>query len=60
MPIHVLEEEGVDISDLRSQPLTAPLVDRATHIFAMTGAHLETIQMLFPQCRREIFSPARI
>ncbi len=38
----------MDISGLRSQPLTAELVDRATHIFSMTGAHLETIQMLFP------------
>ena len=43
-----LREEGVDISGIRSQPLTATLVDRATHIFAMTGAHLETIHMLFP------------
>ena len=47
--VQVCEEQGVNISDLRSQPLTAELVDRATHIFAMTGAHLETIQMLFPQ-----------
>jgi glycine hydroxymethyltransferase len=47
--VQVCEEEGVDISGLRSQPLTAALIDRATHIFAMTGAHLETIQMLFPQ-----------
>jgi glycine hydroxymethyltransferase len=47
--IHVCEQEGVDIRGLRSQPLTAAMVDRATHIFAMTGAHLETIQMLFPQ-----------
>jgi glycine hydroxymethyltransferase len=46
--VQVCEEEGVDISGLRSQPLTATLIDRATHIFAMTGAHLETIQMLFP------------
>ncbi|HEY2614342.1 MAG TPA: serine hydroxymethyltransferase [Chthoniobacterales bacterium] len=46
--IHVCEQEGVDIRGLRSQPLTATLVDRATHIFAMTGAHLETIHMLFP------------
>jgi len=46
--VQVCEEEGSDISGLRSQPLTAALVDRATHIFAMTGAHLETIQMLFP------------
>src|ERR1700756_5323841 len=46
--VQVCESDGVDISDLRSQPLTADLVERATHIFAMTGAHLETIHMLFP------------
>jgi len=47
--IHVCDQEGVDIRGLRSQPLTATLIDRATHIFAMTGAHLETIHLLFPQ-----------
>jgi glycine hydroxymethyltransferase len=46
--VQVCETDGVDISALRSQPLTAALVERATHIFAMTGAHLETIQLLFP------------
>ena len=46
--VQVCEEEGVNISNVRSQPLTASLVERATHIFAMTGAHLETIHMLFP------------
>jgi glycine hydroxymethyltransferase len=46
--VHVCEQEGVDIRGLRSQPLTATLVDRATHIFAMTGAHLETIHVLYP------------
>lgn len=53
--VQVCEEEGVSISDLRSQPLTAALVDRATHIFAMTGAHLETIHMLFPQGAEKTF-----
>ncbi len=53
--MQVCEEEGVDIGGLRSQPLTAALVDRATHIFAMTGAHLETIQMLFPQGAEKSF-----
>ena len=53
--VQVCEEEGVDISDLRSQPLTAALVDRATHIFAMTGAHLETIHTLFPQGAEKSF-----
>ncbi len=53
--VQVCEEQGVNISDLRSQPLTAGLVDRATHIFSMTGAHLETIQMLFPQGAEKSF-----
>src|SRR5438309_9245909 len=46
--VEVCAEAGTDISNIRSQPLTPALVDRATHIFAMTGAHLETIQTLFP------------
>jgi glycine hydroxymethyltransferase len=53
--VQVCEEEGVDISGLRSQPLTAALIDQATHIFTMTGAHLETIQMLFPDGAEKSF-----
>ena len=53
--IHVCEEEGVDIRNVRSQPLTATLIDRATHIFAMTGAHLETIHTYFPQAADKSF-----
>jgi glycine hydroxymethyltransferase len=53
--IHVCEQEGVDIRGVRSQPLTATLIDRATHIFAMTGAHLETIHAFFPQAADKTF-----
>jgi glycine hydroxymethyltransferase len=53
--IHVCEQEGVDIRGLRSQPLTGILVERATHIFAMTGAHLETIHTFFPQAADKTF-----
>src|SRR5437660_10746121 len=53
--VQVCENDGVNISDLRSQPLTADLVERATHIFAMTGAHLETIHMLFPHGAEKTF-----
>jgi glycine hydroxymethyltransferase len=53
--VQVCAEEGTDISGLRSQPLTGALVDQATHIFAMTGAHLETIQSLFPQSAEKTF-----
>ena len=53
--VEVCTEIGVDISNLRSQPLTPALVDQATHIFAMTGAHLETIQTLFPRGAEKSF-----
>jgi len=53
--IEVCAEEGVDIRGLRSQPLTATLVDQATHIFGMTGAHLETIHLLFPHGAEKCF-----
>src|SRR5207249_2391942 len=46
--VQVCEQEGIDIKGLRSQPLTLALIDRATHIFAMTGGHLDTIHALFP------------
>ena len=53
--VEVCAEEGTDISDLRSEPLTPTLVSRATHIFGMTGAHLETIQALFPHTAEKTF-----
>ncbi|MBV9010375.1 MAG: serine hydroxymethyltransferase [Verrucomicrobia bacterium] len=53
--IDVCAEEGVDIRWLRSQPLTPALIGRATHIFAMTGAHVEAIQMLFPEAAEKTF-----
>ncbi len=53
--VAVCAEEGVDIRGLRSQPLTSALAERATHIFAMTGAHVEAIQMLFPEAADKTF-----
>ena len=53
--VEVCAAEGTDISGLRSQPLTGALVDQATHIFAMTGTHVETIQTLFPQSAEKTF-----
>jgi glycine hydroxymethyltransferase len=53
--VEVCAEEGANISDLRSQPLTGGLIEQATHIFAMTGAHVETIQTLFPQSAEKTF-----
>ena len=53
--VEVSAQEGTDISALRSQPLTGALVDQATHIFAMTGAHVETMQTLFQQSAEKTF-----
>ena len=53
--IDVCRRRGVDIATFRSQPLTATLVNRATHIFAMTGSHLETIHLLFPESAEKTF-----
>jgi glycine hydroxymethyltransferase len=53
--VEVCADAKVDISSLRSEPLTAALVDQASHIFAMTGAHLEIIQTLFPQTAEKTF-----
>lgn len=53
--IEVCRKRGIDISGFRSQPLTATLVDRATHIFGMTGSHLESIHLLFPEAAQKTF-----
>jgi len=53
--VEVLRREGIDISDFRSQPLTATLVERATHIFTMTASHLETIHLLYPNGAEKTF-----
>src|SRR5438067_1307161 len=53
--VQVCEDEGVDISGQRSQPISSSLIDRATHIFAMTGGHVETIQTMFPQSADKTF-----
>jgi len=53
--VEVCRSRGVDLSGFRSQPLTATLVDWATHIFGMTGSHLETIHLLFPQSAEKTY-----
>ena len=47
--IEVLKNEGVDISGIRSQPVSAGLLERADHIFTMTQDHLDMLLLLFPE-----------
>jgi RpiB/LacA/LacB family sugar-phosphate isomerase len=53
--VEVLRPWGVDITDLRSQPLTDQLVDEATHIFVMTRGHKEAIEMYFPEAAEKTY-----
>ena len=53
--VEVLRPWGIDISRYRSQPLTESLVNKATHIFAMTRGHLDTITAFFPEAAEKTF-----
>src|ERR1051325_10716066 len=53
--VEVLRPWGIDISRQRSQPLSEELVAQATHIFAMTRGHLETIRMVFPEAAEKTY-----
>ena len=47
--IEVLRKEGIDIADIRSQPVSAPLLQRTDYIFTMTRDHLDMLLLLFPE-----------
>ncbi len=47
--VRVLAADGIDISKLRSQPVTEEVLDRATHVFVMTRDHLRLLELFFPE-----------
>ena len=47
--IEVLGKEGIDIEDIRSQPVSAHLLQQADYIFTMTRDHLDMLLLLFPE-----------
>ena len=47
--VAVLQKEGVDISGIRSQPVTAELLRSADYIFTMTRDHLDMLLLLYPE-----------
>ena len=52
--VRVLAEMDVDISKLRSQPVTEKLLDRATHIFVMTDDHRRLLDLFFPEASGKV------
>ncbi len=53
--VEALAEDGIDISEQRSQPLTDELVAQADFIFAMTRGHLDAIHTFFPEASDKAF-----
>src|SRR5580704_1414261 len=53
--VDVLADLRIDISNLRSQPLSEELVREASCIIAMTRSHMESIQYLFPDAAEKTF-----
>lgn len=47
--IEVLRAEGIDISGIRSRPVSAGLLKEADYIFTMTRDHLDMLLLLFPE-----------
>ena len=47
--IEVLGKEGIDIADIRSQPVSAHLLQQADYIFTMTRDHFDMLLLLFPE-----------
>ena len=53
--VTVMKQEGIDISQQRSQQLTPQLIREATHIFGMATSHQYAIQTLFPEAIEKTF-----
>ncbi len=53
--VEALKEMGIDISGLRSRPLTAELVRQADYIFCMTHSHIDMVTALYPQAAEKTF-----
>ena len=53
--VQAAKELGVDISEVRSQMLSAELVRQADYIFGMTHGHIDTITALYPQAAEKTF-----
>lgn len=46
--VELLRTLGYDLTRHRSRPITRELLQRSTHIFAMSGHHLSALEMDFP------------
>ena len=53
--IQAVETLGIDLSNFRSQPLTAVLMEQADYVFGMTQSHVDAMVAMHPQAADKIF-----
>jgi len=52
--VNALADEGIDLSKFRSRPVTAQLLESATHVFVMTRDHLALLDLFFPEASHKV------
>lgn len=53
--VRVLEQNGVDISDHRSQPVTSSILETHQLILVMEENHKDVLNNVYPQFREKVF-----
>lgn len=53
--VAVAKERGLELARHRSKAVTTDLVEKATHIFAMSRSHLAALEMDFPEATDKIY-----
>ena len=53
--VEALRKKSIDISQIRSQPLSEALVEKTDLIFAMTNSHVAAICAMFPKAAEKTF-----
>ena len=52
--VEVLRKEGIDITGILSQPVSADLIEEADLVFAMTRDHLDMLALLYPEASHKM------
>jgi protein-tyrosine-phosphatase len=47
--VQILKKREASLTDFRSQPVTAAVLKKASHVFAMTEGHLAALESRFPE-----------
>lgn len=52
--IHLLRQDGIDLSGHESQPVTEELISHCDHIFTMTRSHRDALLSAFPELAGQV------